>query len=477
MKNIFYSILAFTLIFSSSSCTKELEFGSNFEFKVDNLNNETTILLNNEKSFSIEVLNAFSQSNSKNYKVSYKANDVELISDNTTLLPATNYPFVLSDKNTIDLKLKASATGNIKITFTLTDDEGTTKEQTILIKVINDLSFNFEAVNKKDLYEDIITTAFPFSLSLQNTGSGVDTYKIKAFSSSDGTIILNDNLLVPNKLTSISTGNINVSFTPTTVGTQTLNFIVVNSANVEKEIVFKLNVQQKVFTVLSVATLSVKETINSEFNFTLGNTIPNWQYQVKFNSNTQSNIYDSTGKIIPLNTFVNLTLNKASFTFEYLTNSAVNDILTITVQDPNNQTVSSSVKIVTASRPTIVNVDAKIINSNAIPQLQAVYKIIGAQAYGSSTITDYEFKITNYDTGNLDVYTNSTLSLYGTDYSYLYYFYRRKFINNQWVQTAVHTPILNEDRTINHYLNQPYTVRVKDSDGVWSNTITGIMTY
>lgn len=470
MKNIFKTIAFLLIISLSLSCSKELEYGSDYDFKINNIDN-STIVASLEKTFSIEVIKQFNKTKSKNFTFSYSGANIEIINDNIPLLQNNPYPFTLDEMNKINLKLIPKTKGDLTLTVNLTDDFGLSREKKIIVKVIEDLNFDFKATNPKPLYEDIITSSFDLFMQLTNIGTGTDTYKIKAFSSLTGNIKINNNLGVQNELNPILQGNITASFTPDMLGEQTVTFIIVNSKNVEKEVTYKLKVNPKVFSVTPIASLETKQTLSKNFTFTLSNTIPNWKYKVKFQSNTGAKISTTNGLLLALNTYTDLALNTKNFTYVYNSDAIGSDVITITVTDEYNQVISSSINVTVTSKPTISKVDAKVYKTGDL--LNAFYKIQGDQAFGGATITEYEFKILNYATNNFDTF-NLKESAFSTLYD-LEGFNRARYVF--YFSGGAHIQVTKEDRTINYYWNQPYTVRVKDSDGVWSDTIGGTMTY
>ena len=476
MKNIQIKIVLFLSLLLISSCSKELEYGTNFEFKINNIDNNSVVLFS-EKTFALELTTFFNNSDSKTFSFSYDCQDVDIIDNNTTLLKNQKYPVTFNADNLLPLKLKGTAQGEFVLKITLTDESGLSKEKQVLVKVVEDLNFSFVANNMQPLYEDVITTTFTFSLALQNTGTGADTYSIKALPSSPGTVLINSALAVPNELISTVPGNINVSFTPSTLGNQTLTLVAVNSQNIEQEVTFNLKVNPKIFTVVSSGTLTTKQTQLKDFSFVTNNTISTWQYQVKFESNTQAVFKSSTGSVIPTNTYVNLPMNTSNFTYKYQSDAIGSDIITISVKDQFDQVVTTSINVTVESRPTIAAVEAKVTNNGAY-LLGAFYKINGVQGYGAgSAIQEYEFKILNYKTNLYDTYTTvQNTAMYPQDCLYGFYF-STTYGTCSGVSIVPHTQITNEDRNINYYWNQPYTVRVKDADGIWSTTVTGTMTY
>lgn len=476
MKTLHIKILLFLSLIVVSSCSKELEYGTNFEFKINNIDNNSVVIFS-EKTFALELTTFFNNSDSKTFSFSYDCQDVDLIDNNVTLLKNVKYPVTFNVDNILPLKLKGTAEGEFVLKITLTDESGLSKEKQVLVKVVEDLNFSFVGNNMQPLYEDVITTIFTFSLALQNTGTGADTYSIKALPSSPGTVLINSALAVPNELISTVPGNINVSFTPSTLGNQTLTLVAVNSQNIEQEVTFNLKVNPKIFTVVSSGALTTKQTQLKDFSFVTNNTISTWQYQVKFESNTQAIFKSSTGAVIPTNTYVNMPLNTSNFTYKYLSDAVGADLITVSVKDQFDQVVSTTVNVTVDSKPTIAAVEANVKNIDGY-QLGASYKIAGAQGYGTGgAIVEYEFKILNYKTNVYDTYTTlQNTAMYPQDCLYGFYFIPTSGTCSG-VSIVPHTQITNEDRNINFYWNQPYTVRIKDADGIWSAISNGTMTY
>lgn len=466
MKNILskiFILLTFSLLFS---CESELEYGSNFDFKVNNIDN-TSIVVNTPKLITLELTEFFNPENNKTFTFSYEAESLDIINENITLLKGNDYSFTFDEQSTLPLTIVATKKGNYTLTLKLTDAYGMKKEQKVIVKAEENLSFTL-LTNTNTVTEKEITVPFDFALTLTNIGTTQDTYQVKAFSSLEGTILINNKLAEQNTLYPVETGNISLSFTAEKLDVQTVTLVVVNSANVEKEITFDLKVLPKVFTVNPVSTFEVKQTLTKEFSFVTVNTIPTWKYQVKFSSLKNAKISTETDTPVLLNTFIDLPLNSNNFTFKYSSDIPGDDNLTITVQDKNGQIVSSNVDVKVNSAPTIEYVTANLYAQST--RLGCRYDIVNPQAYGTGiVITEYEFSILNSKTGVKDVYTTkSNTNIYSNNPNSTVYF---------GSGTNPRSPNVNESNSINWYRNQPYTVRVKDSEGVWSETIKGVMSY
>ena len=468
MKNILSKCLLILSISLFFSCDRELEYGSDYEFKINNIDNNS-IIINSPKTFSLELTTFFNPGNNKTFKFSYEADNIDIINDNITLLKSVDYNFTFDELNKLPLTLTASKEGNFTLTIKLTDAYGIKKEQKVIVKVEENLNYSVVANNMEPLYEKVITNPFEFSLNLTNIGTSEDTYQIKAISSLTGTVLINSKLAENDVLYPVTVGNISVSFTPEMLDVQTLTIVVVNSENLEKEVTFNLKVLPKVFSVSPVSTFSVKKSLIKDFSFATVNTIPTWKYQVKFSSTTNAKIYTEEGTFIPLNSLIDLPINKNTFNYKYSSDAVGEDNLTITVIDKNGQTVSSSVVVNVLSIPTIDFVIAKLSQQNR--RVLCNYEIGGAKAYGNGvTIAEYEFSIFNFKTKVNDVYTLQAAQIYTSAVQAFYF-------DTDPDATRPTTPNVNESKLVNWYYQQPYTVRVKDSEGVWSETIKGVMTY
>lgn len=460
MKNIISKCVILLSIALLFSCSKELEYGSDFNFKINNIDNNS-IILNSEKTFELELSDFFNQNNDKTFKLSYNCDSVDLIDGNLTLLQGNDYSFSFNELSKLPLKLKATKQGDFTLTIYLTDINGLKKEQQVVVKVIEDLNFSFNQEQALPNYEDVLSTTFNFSFKLQSTGSGGDSYKIKALPSLSGTVLINNALVAPKELVNVAAGNITVVFTPDMIGKQSLTLVVVNSKNVEKEVTLELVITQKVFTVTASNNFEVKETLNKQFSFITEGTIPNWTYQVKFKSTTNAKIYSSVGVLIPLDTYVDLPVNSSTFNFIYEATKVGVDPLEITVKDKNNQTVVKNITVTGLSKPIFALTARAFLDPGTEPYnlkyLSAFYNFEYVEVYGQNvTIAQYEFKVFNYKTKVIDTYTEKTKSLYTFE---------------------LYTPSNNEEseKLKDFYGNQKYTARIKDSDGVWSETISGTM--
>lgn len=468
MKNIFSKLIILLFVSLFFSCSKELEYGSNFEFKINNIDNNS-IVLNTEKTFELKLTEFFNQNNNKKFQLSYECDNVSLINDNLTLLKGVNYEFTFNELSTLTLILIAPQKGDFTLKIKLKDINGLQKEQQVIVKVVEDMNFSLVQEQPKDIYENVLSTAFNFSFNLKNMGSSGDSYKIKVIPSLTGKILLNSAPILANQLISASLGNISLVFTPEMLGKQTLTVVVLNSKNLEKEITINLVINQKPFAVVASNDFEVSQTSNKQFSVVTNGTNPIWTYQVKFKSTIQAKIYSNLGVIIPLDSYVNLPTNSSVFNFIYESEVVGVDPLEISIKDKNGQIVVKKIIVSVLSKPTI-NLFAKVrivaagVSPNIHDSLLCEYIFNDVKSYGTGvTITDYEFKIFNYKTNKMDTYTDSkNSSLYPSTPEY--YVYKKE-----------RDP--QRERIRNYYLNQSFTARVKDSNGVWSETISGTMSY
>lgn len=176
MKKILYAIFALVVIFS---CDRELEYSSDFEFEVRNID-DTEILINTLKSFQLEILSSKNLIDNKDYKFSYSVTSGSLSVKNgsNTLLVDNQYDFTIDDLNLISLDLMPQSDGEINVTFSLTDNNGIVKSKNVKVLCTDvDITTPFNLTKVADFsVKNTLRKEFKFTLT--NTLPSA-TYQIK----------------------------------------------------------------------------------------------------------------------------------------------------------------------------------------------------------------------------------------------------------------------------------------------------------
>ena len=176
MKKIVFAIFALVVLIS---CTRELEFSSDFEFEVRNID-DTEILINTLKPFQLEILSTKNIILNKDYKFSYSVSSGSLSVKNGSdvLLMDYEYDFTVDDLNLISLDLIPETNGEINVTFYLKDNNGVVKRKDITVYCTDiDINTPFDLVKISDFsVKNTLRKEFKFTLT--NTLPSA-TYQIK----------------------------------------------------------------------------------------------------------------------------------------------------------------------------------------------------------------------------------------------------------------------------------------------------------
>lgn len=473
MKTNFLRLFTFISIISffTISCTTELEYGTNFNAKLIDIDNSTSIILGDFKTFKIELSNVFARNISNNYEIYYKSENVILYNG---LLPITQdtYTTFQSDNNIINLSLKGIQIANKPLIIKVRDNAGLEKELNVTINVSTNNSFTVIKNSNISVVPIQITNTFNLGLILENLfQTPTSSFQIKVTSEFGGDNTINNTIVADNTFIPVTVGNITTTFKPLLLGNQTLTYIVKNENNVERQVVFNLVVNEKPFLLSTTnSSLTAKETITRNITFSLGDVIPNFTYQVKFQSNNNAVIKDNQGALQISDTYNVINLSQTNlFTYTYNSSTVGNDIVTISVKDQFNQIKAIQISIECLSKPKIDYFFSQTYlgsNNSAFTYLSCKYNMTLSQYGTNVTITEVELKIRNFATNNLDTYTtiicptdqNGRQNIYPVGSSHVFY-----------------NGLANTPNNVNYYANQQYTLRVKDSDGAWSNIKTGFV--
>lgn len=453
-KNLKLNIIGTLLLLIITSCNKEILFQEGFEHRINHLDN-SEIFLNTLKTLQLEVYN-ISGKNQQNstYHVSFEkvSGDLDLIFDENQTLIEGEYYELKNFNGKKDFQIKPKTLGSIQLKILVKDSNNIIKSRRIeLFTTDQDYDFNFTVTPSNATPE--IGEIVNLSIEVFNLGlSQDDTYQIKYVDNLPGELSLEGTVLEKNKYVPIQKGRNVATYSISASGEQQIIFTVINSKNMEKEITVLLEYAKdnSFLFELPIKEVSIKETLSIPFTGRIQNTNVNFTYKMKLNiSNFQGSSPD----------YINITYNGTSFPlnteswtdFEIPTDGILNFTATsdkpglvwvnIYIMDSYNQTENVTLKLTITPRPIISSLEStKVFIS---PNYHKGYRINEIK-YDNAAIVTYELKIKNINTGIYDTF-------------------------NQKQAVIMITP----NNRGGAYTRMPYTVRVQDSDGVWSLTYSG----
>lgn len=441
MKNIY--IYTFLLVIMLFSCTKEIEFGTDFDFNVAVPAKTDIVYKDVYRDMEISLIDILSKSES-NYTIDYEeiVGTVNVKVDDFELLKGTfrELPFLLSKSI---ISVKPTSLGLLTFKLKVKNNLGLIKEFTIQLNVVEfPNTYNFET-KKNTIGNPLAGSTVDIGLIITNTGNPIgNSYKIKYSTSFSGIFKIGSLTLNSGEYNPIDTGVTGATYTSTIVGEHKISITVVNLQGTEKKIDIIINYLPNPLVIeFPVSDLIVKETIAKSFEMNISNTTLSYSYQIKFTTNTNINtiISNPLGNVIPLNTFVPLQSKNGSFIYSYLTNQGLNENVTVIVKDQNNLIVSAIFKTTVNPKPVIKH----IITSNWSEQSKPIpHEPIYTTYYSS-------FNFDNITTGPGETIIEYVLN--GKSYS---------------VKNSLIPPTIANGTA--------YTARVKDSSGRWSNDYVGV---
>ena len=307
MKRIIYFFLSITAVLFLA-CERELEYTSDFNFEIREID-DTSIFINTVKPFSLEVTDVKNAENNQEYKFSYQViggGSLIVKEGTTTLIEGNKYSYTVDDENLLHFDLIPQDDGVIKVEFTLYDNNNISKSKEILVYCHDeDYSFTFNGVVPNA--NGAVNTNIPFSLNIQNTGLSNNSFQLKYTSTGTGNVIIGGNIQQANTYFNVTAGVIGGFYTSNSIGPQTVTFTCIDLSGNTIDVVLNFNFTAVPFALAKINDFSVKNTLKSDFKFTLTNTLSTATYQIKFTSINNAKIYNGTTQI-PMNSWQNLTL-------------------------------------------------------------------------------------------------------------------------------------------------------------------------
>lgn len=459
-----------TMLLSLLSCDRELEYSSDFKFIVNNIDDQE-IFINTSKPFSLEITELRNIIENQNYSFRYQVTSGTLIvKDGTvTLIEGNEYDFSIDSDNRINLELIPQSQGTLTVKFFLKDNNGVEQEKEVLV-YCNDQDYNFQFTGAVPNANGTVNQQIPFSLTLTNTGLSANIFQLKYSSNLSGNLSINSTIYNQNQFYQVNPGTIQGIYQSNVAGQHDLVFTVRDVSGTERTVNLTINIAPTPFVLTKLSDFSVKNTKSNQFQFTLANTLVGASYQIKFTSNQSCSIYQGTGTTtsVPMNTWLNLTLIGSNlYTYTYLSNSDVNDNLSVEIKDNYNQTQSIIYNVTVFAKPSF---NGNIIFSRSNPiQLSpfAPWSCNGNTKSntvntitGGATLIKTKIIIKNKLTGNFDTID----------------------FNNSNVQNTLETSSGTGSSSGNaltsaynnaKYAGQLYSMQIQDSDGVWSNVLNG----
>lgn len=469
MKNIIKTTLLLTLAIIFNSCEKELEFGSNFEFQINNID-DSEIFINTNKTFQVEVISTTNINDNKNYKLSYQVvtGNIQLKDGTTTLIEGNQYDFELNDLNIIQLDLIPKQAGQNILKIILTDNNNVVKTKEVVILCTDeDYSFLFSGTVPNPTGD--VNVGIPFSLTLANTGQSSNAFQLKYISTGIGNVIIGGNIKPANQYFNVTEGAIQGLYSSSAVGTQTITFTCIDSNAQTQQVSLTFNFEAQEFTLTKITDFTVKNTLKKDFKFTLTNTLPTATYQIKFTSTKPSKIFLGTNEL-QMNQWLNLTVIASNlYSYDYQALGDLNDVLTIEIKDSYNQVKSINYTVTVLSKPIIVNQNIQFTRSTPnYNQFGNSWSCVGNTRSNTlntlssgATLVKTKIIIKNKLTGAYDTLEFNNSNIQNT----------LETVSSVLKQTSneAFTGCYNSSK----YAGQLYTIQIQDSDGVWSDIYNG----
>jgi len=436
MKHIL-KILVAILVFG---CTKQIDFADDFHFKVAGINNQL-IFINSLRDIELKISNINAQVK-PNFSVAFQKieGDLELSQNNKNYIERQYYTY-----QSATLTIKPKSVGAIKFKILVKDNNSLIEKEDIfqIYCTDSDFEFNFDATTPN--LNPTVTNPINIAINLEKIGLSEDNFTLKYTNTKQGTLTINGNTLAQNVETPILAGTTNAVFTTNVQGLHELVFQVKNSRDMVKQVSLTINFTLDSFDIsLYEPSISVKETLSKDFILQFTNAIAGSQYQILFSSEKASTIKQQT-RIIEKDVFTAIEIPENGLvTFEYTAMQATNDLITIKVKDANQQEKMILLDVIIRAAPVIKSVATSQYFNSTTMIATVNLNVTNVQLSQGATISQYQYIIDNTSFGT---------SFYST--------------NPVKVEQTVTAPS-------NHiHWSKNYMVRVKDSDGAWSQYYNG----
>jgi len=448
MKHIL-KILVAILVFG---CAKQIDQTEDFNFKVSGINNES-VFINSLRDIELKIININAQEKS-NFSFSFQKieGDLELSQNNKTYSQGQYYKYQGST-----FTIKPKSLGLIK--FKLKVSLGTTIKEDIfqIYCTDSDFEFNFDATTLN--LNPTVTNPIKMAINLEKLGLSEDSFTLKYTDTKQGTLTINGNTLAQNVETPILAGTTNAVFTTNVQGLHELVFQVKNSRDMVKQVTLIINFNLDSFDIsLYEPSITVKETLSKEFTLQFKNAVAGTKYQVLFSSE-KSSIIKQQGRFIEKDVFTEVEIPEVEnpednseipeyglITFEYTAMQATSDVVTIKVKDAKSEEKMILLNVIIRAAPVIKSVTTSQYFNSSTMMGTTILNVNNVKLSQGATISDYESIIEK------------------TSYGSSIYRYQD---NPLKVEEKAYAPN-------NHiHWSQNYMVRVKDSDGVWSEYYFG----
>ena len=475
MKKLFISLSL--ILFTLLACERELELTSDFNFEVNNID-DTEIFINTIRPIELEMLDVKNVNYNKDYKVSYKvvSGDLTLKDGTTTLIEDTDYILTADELDKIYLDLIPQSGGVIKVRFTVKDDNNIIKEKEVLV-FCNDEDYEFTFTGAVPNPDAEVGNNIPFNLEIENTGLSSNSFQLKYVSSGTGTLTIGGVVKPANTYFSAPEGLNSGFYNSLDVGLQTITFTCKDINGTEIPIDLDFNFTASPFTLTKIADFSCKNTLKKDFQFTLSDLIAASTYQVKFTSINSSKIFLGTTQL-SMGNWLPLTLDPSTlYTFKYQADSNINDVLTVEIKDSYGQIQSINYNVTVFAKPLL---NGNIIFARNTPNCSGFLNIKNANCSwntksnishtitGGATLQSTKIIIKNKLTGNFDtiIFNNAltTNILENGNASDI-----GSHTNCSTASPSAYANAFSQCK----YGGQLYSIQIQDSDGVWSEILTG----
>ena len=401
---------------------------------------------------------------SSNYRMRFTMNGNAIIKDasGTEVSPGNIYNV---PKGNFNWSLEGTDDGSISITFTAQNDTGLEKQVTISITVnAKDYNFTASASESSAFTNEVI----PANFNISEIGIGGDTYEMYFSSgSNNGSFEFDGQTYSTGETFAVPVGAFSGTYTGISEGNHNVTFTVRSSSDVTKTASFNIDfdIYEEPFT-LNISQSAQDKYINIPFDLTALTNAPNGHdpsvtYTMVFTFSGASvgtiqykGVTYREGEIIPID------YGSAPMQFTPETDESFN--INIRVENSTGQSQTTSESIEMFKRPKVTAKGEKHNVScgglNGCDYQVRIYTCFAAncsEAYNGATLEQVEIRIFNRSTNRWD---------------------NEVFNYNNAQGTGVDRYFLMEEEPRESrlkYLDQDYEVRVRDSNGQWSDWTSG----
>ena len=401
---------------------------------------------------------------SSEYTMRFSRNGNAIIKDasGTAVSPGTIYTV---PKGNFNWSLEGTDGETVSMTFTARNDTGLEKQVTISVNVkAKDFSFTASATESTMNTND----AVPANFNITEIGIGGDTYEMYFSSgSSNGSFSHNGETYSAGETFSVPVGAFSGTYTGISEGNHNVTFTVRSSSNVEKTASFNIDfeVYQEPFT-LNIGQSSQDKYITVPFDITaITNATSGHDSSVMYTM-----IFTFSGesagtiryKGVTYNEGETIPLDYGSAPMQFVPETDESFSINFLIENSTGQSRTASETVRMNRKPKIAakgeknNIDCGGFNGcDYQVRIYTCFDTNCSEAYNGADLQQVEIRIFNRSTNQWDTKLLNYSSAQGTGV-------------NRYFEMETEP---SEGKL--KYLDQDYEVRVQDSNGQWSSTVTG----